>query len=351
MKRVASIVIVVAIVGAFAYRFQKAGESVAVESIADVQARRGIPVEVAPVKISTVEIWRAYSGTVEGVRQVSVSADVPEEVVEVTCGVGDRISAGSVVVRLARRKSAARYRQAAAAHQNVKKEVARLEALYQAGAVSESQLDGVRTQLKVAGADLAAASAMVDITTPITGVVVQRDVEVGDTVRPGQPLLVVADVSQAILRLKVSGKDVRRMEVGQLARLLGERVEGTVKKVGLSADPASRLVEVELVFENAGGLLIPGTLATAVVLLDRAQDVPVIPRRAIRQDAGGSTVWVATDDGTAIRRRILAGLFNGTHAEVRQGVQVGEDVVVTGADRLEGSPKINVVRDEAEGDE
>ena len=58
MKKIVSIAIAVVVIVVFAYRFHQAGEEVAIESIADVQAREGIPVEVATAMTSDVEIWR-----------------------------------------------------------------------------------------------------------------------------------------------------------------------------------------------------------------------------------------------------------------------------------------------------
>ena len=343
MKRIALAVIALAVVGAFAYRFHLAGEKVVVESIADVQAREGVPVEVAPVVASSVEIWQTFSGTAEGVSQTQVASDVSEEVTAVTRQVGDRVGAGDVLVRLSKKKSVARVRQAAAAYENVQTEAQRLEALHKAGAVSKSQLDAVRTQLKIAQADMEAASAMVDITSPIAGVVVQRDVEVGDQVRPGMPLMVIADVSQAVVKLHVTDRDARRLKAGQRARLSEPGIEGIVQKVALSANAASRLVEVELRFDNRNDALIPGTLAIAEVLMARAQDVPVVPKRAVIQQADGASVWVVENDNTARRRQVVMGLVNTKVIEIRQGVRVGEQVVVTGANRLEGAPRVKII--------
>ena len=343
MKRIALAVIALAMVGAFAYRFHLAGEKMAVESIADVQAREGIPVEVTPVVASSVEIWQTFSGTAEGVSQTSVASDVSEEVTAVTRKIGDRVRAGDVLVRLSKKKSIARVRQAAAAYENVKTEAQRLEALHKAGAVSKSHLDAVRTQLKIAQADMEAASAIVDITSPIEGVLVQRDVEVGDRVRPGMPLMVIADVSQAVVKLHVTDRDARSLKAGQRARLSESGVEGVVLKVALSADTGSRLVEVDLRFDNRDGVLIPGTLAIAEVLMARAQDVPVVPKRAVIQEADGASVWVVGNNNTARRRRVEVGLVNTKVIEIRQGVRVGEQVVVTGANRLLGAPRVKIV--------
>jgi len=349
LKKFVAFVILLPVIGAFAYRFHQAGKEVVVESIADVQAREGIPVEVALVEKADVEIWRFYSGTVEGIEQTAVVSNFPEEIVEITRQVGDPVSSGELLIRLAWRKSQVGYQQNLAAFENARKEVERLEALFHAGAVSEQQLDAARTQLRITRANLDAAVANLDITAPIGGVVVQRNVEVGDQVQPGAPLLVIADLSQAVVKLQVSGRDARRMRVGQPARLSPEedpeQRRGTVHNIALSADPKSRLVEVELLFANPDGLLIPGTLVTAEVLLDHARGVNVVPQRAVIQEEEGATLWIIDSRGIAHPRKVKIGLINTAVVQVLQGVDIGERVVTSGANLLETGKKVKIVAD------
>lgn len=347
MKRLVIIVAGMLVVATFGRRFYQATHPEAVESIADVQAREGIPVEVAVARKSDVEIWRAYCGTVEGIEQTAVVSNVSEEALEVLARVGDRVKAGDVLVRLARRKSQVGYKQNLASCENIRKEAARLEALYAEGAVSEQVLDQARTQLRVAQANLDAAVAYLDLTSPIDGVVVARDLEAGDHVLSGKAVMTVAELSRAIVKVNVSAWDARLAREGMTARLAAdedpEQRPGTVRRVALSADPESRLVEVELEFGNADGLLIPGTLATAEVLLREARGTTVIPKRAVQQNGSDTAAWVVGGDGTAEYRPLRLGLVNATVVQVLDGVNEGDQVVVTGANLLEPGRKAKVV--------
>ena len=351
MKRIVFAALAVFVIGVFAYRFHQSGQQTVVQSIHDVQVREGIPVEVETVSRSDVEVWRTFSGTVEGITQTSVVSDMAEEATEILRNVGDRVRAGETLIRLSRRKAlpgvGVRYRQNLAAYENLKKEVERLEALYRAGAVAEQQLDAVRTQQEIARADLDAAVARLDLTCPIDGIVLRRNVEPGDIVQPGAPLMVIADLSQVNVRLRVSGTDARRLRTGQRARIAGgadtAQVGGEVQRISLSADPSNRLVEVELRFDNASGGLMPGTLVTTEVLLECAGDVPVVSKRGLVQEAEETYVWVV-DDGTTARRRLVnVGLTNARQVEVRAGLEVGERVVVAGGSRLEPGRKVKVI--------
>jgi len=347
LKRFIVILILLSVIGAFAYRFRQAGQEVTVESIADVQAREGIPVEVAPVIREDLEIWRSYSGTVEGIEQTAVVSNMPEEVIAITRDVGDRVESGELLIRLARRRSQVGYEQNLAAFENARREEERLESLFAAGAVSEQQLDAIRTQLHIARANLDAAVANLDITAPIDGVVLRRQVEIGDQVRPGVPLMTIADLSQVLVKVQMTGRDVRRLQVGQSARLTAdedpEQREGAVHKIALSADPRTRLVEVELRFDNPDNLLIPGTLVSTEVLLDRVQEATVVPKRAVVQETDGAYLWTVDSSGTARRRPVATGLVNTTVVQVLDGIGLGEKVVTAGANLLEAGKKVKIV--------
>ena len=353
MKKLILFAILAATVAAFTLRFRQAGQEVTAESIADVQAREGVPVEVAAVEREDLEIWRAYAGTVEGIEQTAVVSSLSEEAVEVACQVGDRVAAGDVLVRLARRRSQVGYRQNLAAFENAVREEKRLSQLFEAGAISEQQLDGARTQLSISRANLEAAEAYLDIVAPIGGVVVERNVEVGDQVQPGAPLLVLADLSQALVKVQMTGRDARQLELGQQARLAADedpsRRPGAVHRIALAADPKTRLVEVELRFDNPDGLLIPGTLASTEVLLERQARASVVPKQAVVRDEGGAYLWTVDDSGLARRRPVELGLVNTTVVEILDGIGLGETVVTAGANLLQAGGKTRIVADAARG--
>lgn len=347
MKKYIAILILLPVIGAFAYRFHQASQEVTVESIADVQAREGIPVEVAPVIHQDLEIWRSYSGTVEGIEQTAVVSNMPEEVIAITRDVGDRVKSGELLIRLARRRSQVGYEQNLAAFENARREEERLESLFAAGATSEQQLDAVRTQLHIARANLDAAVANLDITAPIDGIILQRQVEIGDQVQPGAPLMIIADLSQVLVKVQMTGRDVRRLQIGQPVRLTADedplQRKGVVHKIALSADPKTRLVEVELRFDNHDGLSIPGTLVSAEVLLDRVPEATVVPKRAVAQEKDGAYLWTVDSSGIARRKPVTTGLVNTVVVQVLEGIGLGENVVTAGANLLEAGKKVKIV--------
>ena len=350
MKRLPWAIIFLLIVGAFVYRFQRTGEEVATPSIAEVQARDGVPVEVVDVRLGTVALWREFSGTVAGMRQTALAALFSDEVREILHAEGDLVEEGALVLRLAHTKSmpgfGLRYPQARAARDDARREVERMASLQAVGAVSQQVLDKARLALEIAAADLRAAEDVIDLKAPFPGLLTQMNIKVGEVAQPGAALAVISDLSRALVTLHVGQEDLRRIRVGQVARTRaadGRWLAGEVHRLPLSANATTRLFEVELVFDNPERLLLPGMVAAAEVLLAEEKDVPVVPREAIGQDGRGAYVWLV-DGGRAERRAIEVGLVNHEQAAIASGLHLADQVVVSGQSRLQPGVLVKIVQ-------
>jgi membrane fusion protein, multidrug efflux system len=306
-------------------------------TIEQIRAQRGVPVAVAAVESGALEIWREYSGTVSGRSEAVVRARTDDQVAAVLVAVGDRVARGQVLVRQSGESTSARLRQAEAARAQAQRTVDRLRPLHDAGAISNQEWEQALTQLELASGDVAAARDMVTITSPLAGTVTEVVARPGMIPSAGDPLLRVADLSQLVVYLRVSANEAGELRVGQAARAAGV-VEGRVQRVSLQADPATRLVEIEVAFPPASGL-IAGTLATvAVKVAERANTVQV-PRGAVRDGA----VWVVDEDDRASRRFVQTGLESTDRVEIIAGVDPGERVVVEGGALLSEGALVRIV--------
>ena len=156
---------------------------------------------IAPETVARERIW---DGVVEAVNQATLSAQTSGRVVELPFDVDDYVTAGAVVVRFtdveqqsASRQAQAQLRAAEAAAREAEAEYTRIADIYQRKLVAKAQLDqatakrdSARAALEAARAGVSGAGEQVDYTlikAPFTGIVTARHVQVGETVRPGQP--------------------------------------------------------------------------------------------------------------------------------------------------------------------
>jgi membrane fusion protein, multidrug efflux system len=333
------------LVGLIVIRVIQAGaERPAQPTIEQLRAERGVPVTVAVVVAAPLAVWREYSGNVSGTRESIVRARSGDPVAAVAVSVGDRVRQGQVVVRQAGEATGARLRQAQAARAQAQRMVERLRPLHEAGAISDQEWEQALTQLELATADVAAAGDLLTITSPLAGTVTEVMARPGLVPAAGDPLLRIADLSRLVVYLRVGAREAAEIREGQPARV-DTGVEGRVQRVALQADPATRLVEVEVVFPPATGL-IPGTLATVQIEIAARESALQVPRAAIRDGA----VWVVGADGRAQRRVVQTGLAGSELVEIAGGLQAGEQVVVDGGALLSEGALVRIVNGSARGD-
>lgn len=311
-------------------------------TVEEVRVEQGVPVTVAPVERGALAIWREYSGEVSGVREAVVRARTGDQVSDVLVEVGDAVREGQVLVRHAGEATAARIRQAEAARRQAESTMNRMRPLHEAGAISEQEWDQVVTAYELAEADLAAVRDVAVLTSPLTGTVTEVLVRPGMIPSPGDPLVRVADLSGFVVRARINAADAAAIREGQPARL-PNGATGAVQRIALQADPATRLVEIEVAFPKESGL-IAGTLATVQVQIAEREDAIWVPRAAVRD----GRVWVV-EGGIARSRAVTTGLEDDARVEILDGLQAGEQVVVEGGSLLSEGARARVINGGSSG--
>lgn len=307
-------------------------------TVEQIRQEAGIPITAAEATIGQLEIWQPFNGNVSGVRDAVIRARTGDQVASVLVAVGEHVREGQVVVRQAGETTLARTRQAQLALQQAERTVNRLRPLHEAGAISDQEFDQAVTQLELARADLAAARDALALTSPLAGTVTEVTARPGMIPSPEDPLVRVADLSQLVVRLNVSAREASAIREGQPARLASGAAQGEVRRVALQADPASRLVEVEVAFPP-GSALIPGTLAAVEIQVASAEEAVQVPRSAVEE----GMLWVVGENEQVTRRQVRVGLEGTDRVEIVSGLEAGERVVVEGGSLLSEGARVRIV--------
>lgn len=332
-------VLALALVLLVVYRvIQASAPPEAAPTVEQIRAEQGVPVTLAVVERGSLAVWREFNGTVSGAQEAVVRARSGDQIAAVPVQVGQRVSRGQVLVQQAGEATAARVRQAEAARRQAARTVERLRPLHEAGAISDQEWEGALTQLELATADVAAARDVLTLSSPLAGTVTEVIARPGMIPSPGDPLVRVADLSQLVVYLRVSAAEAAELRTGQRARVAGAGVEGRVRRIALQADPATRLVEVEVGFPPEAGL-IPGTLATVQVEVAARADAVQVPRGAVRD----GYAWVVDHDSRVSRRAVQVGLQSRDRVEILAGLEPGERVVVEGGALLSEGVRVRAV--------
>jgi len=285
-------------------------------------------------------------------------------VVDVLVEAGDRVKEGQVLLRLdvGRPASTAQAANAAVAQSQARlsqaeREQARTKTLVQTGGLPEQRLDDAEDAVRLASAarDAARAEARLArrgltdavVRAPFDGTVVERAVELGEYLAPGSPLLILADTSLLKARVLLDPREAIDVSVGSKAVISvyarpGETFAGKVVRVGEVIDPRTRRLPVEVELEDPGGRLRPGLVARFSVETGDPKMVIRVPLEGVFERFGSQHVYVI-EDGIARRRVIALGSVGAGFAEVAEGIEPGDTIVIKGVNRVVDGSKVQVV--------
>lgn len=357
--RIALVLGLVAVVAIFAVRFASIGRTEVPPSIASVQAERGKPVEAARLAPADLETWITVAGTVEGIVQYPIVSNNALRVAGIPVREGEAVKTGDVIIRLAREAPTPMvhsYQKARAAYDNALKDVRRLRALFEAGAVSEQSLDQAETRLEVARADLEDAEGSTSLTASRDGLVSRVLIEEGETASSGKPLVWITRTDTVKVAFEAGSQQAVALREGQRAEWIsqgtGRSGKGWVDRLDLMADPQTHLLEGEAVFPNPDGALVPGLLMSVRILTGHREQAPALPRECLLASGAETRVFVLEPSGageTVARLATVAtGLWTSDRVEITGGLDPGALVVRYGQSKLTSGDRVHVVNQTGE---
>lgn len=311
-----------------------------------------LPVTAAELATYTVSAQAAgagfaATGSVEAVRQGTLSSQVSGRVIDVAVRIGDEVRAGQALIRLdpgdaadAATASAAAASGAAARLVSARADHERAQRLRAQDYISEAAMQRAEAALRSAEAEAEASAAQAQaartragwhlITAPYSGHVTDLWVSAGDLATPGRPLLALYDPAALRVVAQLPESVAARIQPGKAAQLVtGESTPTllTAWRVVPAVDPATHSVEVRAELP-AGMGLEPGQFVTLLLPLRSAIAELRIPLGAVVQRSEVTAVYVVDDRGAAHLRQVRLGPVTGTVVTVLSGLQGGERVAL-----------------------
>lgn len=220
-------------------------------------------------------------------------------------------------------------------------------ALLEEGA-SSTQIMVARERVQQAEAKVAAARVTLSYCTvraPLSGTVVRRYLDVGDMAGPRTPLLTLATAGHLVVKAGISDRYAGQLFTGApvtvTAAILDKPLALTVTRVYRSADPKTRLMPFEASLPS-GTRLPVGSLVQVRLVLEKAVGVPVVPSDALLARLGGKRVAFVVEQDKTVLRSVVVGLEADGKAEIREGLRVGEQLVVSGQEMLRDKMPVKV---------
>lgn len=314
------------------------------KSMEQLQKEQGIPVRVKTVAAEKFSKDLSYNATLGGSSESYGLSMLAEVVAGVHARVGDRVSAGQKIVTFPQNTPSAHYEQALTGYNAAKQAHDRLKNVQADGGLSQQDLDNAETQLKLAEANLEASRSMINVRSPISGVLTSVAVNPGEMSHPGQILFTVSGTDGYKAKLTVPDQVAWNLKLGTPATAtIGDiELSGRISKISLALDPYTQAVPVEVSFPAPAQRISYGATAEIKLQTQSQSDVIVVNREHIVTKNGQKHVWVS-EDGKAVKRAIETGLSDQLKFEVLSGLEPGDLLITEGISLLTDGALIKVM--------
>lgn len=213
------------------------------------------------------------------------------------------------------------------------------------------ELESAGNALAVMGLDAKAIAAMtadgqvakprvLPVQAPQRGTVIEKHLNLGETVERGKDVLTIADLSSVWVWLEVYENDLSALtseakkgalRVQIAVSSLPERTfEGAIDLIGTTMDETTRTVKIRAVLANAEGLLRPGMFCSANIVFETPEKVIAVPKNALMSDEGKHFVFRMVRDGFALRTDVEPGRSFADSVEITRGLKEGEQIATEG---------------------
>ncbi len=306
-----------------------------------------LPFSVTKVQQQTLPDEQILDGVIEAVNKSTVSAQTAGQVEEIMVDVNDVVAQGAPIVRIRNieqraglEQAQANLREAQARFIEAEAEYHRIRSVYERQLVSKAQMDSATAAFNAAKARLEAAQASVAqareslgytvINAPYSGIVLERHVELGESVQPGKPLMTGFSLDALRVVVNVPQRLIGPVRQYSQARVLPPNGGPGIAAEKLTffpyADPQSNVFKIRVDLPKKTQGLYPGMFVKTAFRVGEDQRLTV-PRSALVQRGEVSAVYVVKDHQVSLRQ-VRPGRVEGDPVEILAGLDAGEQVAL-----------------------
>jgi RND family efflux transporter MFP subunit len=310
---------------------------------------------------------------------VEVTPQVSNRITHIYAHLGDTVRAGQKLAKIysvsfqdqvAQAKSLVSQNKATFVQDSA--QYARMKKLYKRQLISQSTLDQAKaaylsskSQLQSAKSNLSQSTENLSnsvIRSPVYGVVIARNVAVGDLASTGRAAFKIGNLTGYQMRIYLPRDEWRSVRLGQDVHFKlpdGDiaAAEGRVTHISPQLDPTTGLGQVKITFTKKSPDISQGMLVQAIVNVETHPNAIIIPRSALVekvktviqpesntiQAVRTYSAFVVQGDSMALKHKLALGIEQGNQVEVLKGLQAGDIIVTTGQSNLQDSSRVQVV--------
>lgn len=320
------------------------------------RAVAAVPVKAEPaVRYDMVGYIQTHA-RLEAERRVSVVSRATGMVKELLVEEGSRVRRNDVLARLDEEELALRVQQVKVNLNQALTTYERNKVLHQRNMISQADYEATRNQVENLRVQLEEAQLnlqYIEIRAPIDGLVMTRNIELGDLVRSNEEVFSVADLEPLLARIYIPERRMRQVREGQEARIVIDALPDSafaakIRMISPGVDPQSGTVKVTLEIPAKDRLLRPGMFASVRIITERRPKTLVVPKKALILETDDDDVFVVRE-GKVERTSVKLGLTEGDRVEILQGLEEGDKVVTVGQEGLKDGMAVRLIGDDSGG--
>ena len=297
-------------------------------------------------------------GTAAAVRGVTVSADLPGTVERILFESGQAVREGQVLAVLDTRQEQAQIARIDAQRELARLTFDRVEGLLNERVISRAEYDRATADLRTSEAQAGEVRAVIQrktIRAPFSGILGLRQVNLGQYLAGGDPLVTLQSLSPIHVNFGVPQQSSTQVPVGRVVRITTDGAAagewtGRVTAIDSLVDASTRNIQVQATLDNPGGRLRPGMFVQTEVVLGPGRKVITLPASAVNYAPYGDSVFIVSEmrSETGVPYRgvrqqfVKVGSGRGDQVSILQGVSPGDEVVTSGLFRLRNGAAVQI---------
>ncbi len=306
-----------------------------------------VPVEVSEAQVRAISSYYLTTAALDPEKKVDILAKIAGEVEKLYVEEGDVVMEGALLCELDDKEQKVALEEARINRDKQKREYERIGEIHERSLVSDKEYSDIKYQYELAQNQYDAALVRYEYTkirAPFSGVITARTADRGGNVNIGTRLFEIADTDPLLMRLYLPENEIASIKIGQEVLIRPDsdpdaQLEGRITLISPSVDERTGTVKVTV---ETRGKAMPGSFVRIRIVTDTHEETLAIPRRGVVSDAGETYVFVAEAD-TARKILVNVGFEDEDYAEILNGVEKGDTVVVVGAGGLKTGSKLQIM--------
>ena len=302
-------------------------------------------VQVMSLKTTQIEREVILPTTLEGYENMKVSSSVSGIIDEILVDVGSRVSKGQLLVKM----DPTQYTTTKLQYANLGVEMGRMEALKEAGSISQQIYDQTKTQYEQLKEQLALYEENTFVRADFSGVISARNFEPGELCA-GQPILQLTQINKLKAYINVQENYFPYLKNGMKLTIVsdiypGKQFPATVEMVYPTIDPSSHTFTVKVTIPNASETLRPGMYVSTSIPVGKVQGM-LVPYQSVLKLIGSNERYVFVNDGGKAKRITvtLGKRFDRDVEIISEELKEGDELIVVGQGRLVDGVKLEIVK-------